>query len=1418
MQTGSLFNAPGSEVVTDVRSPTEGVDSLADSLEEPTTADPPSGFSAARNSSGGGAVSPPPQQPLSTTRRVQLAVAVIALLLLGGFAFVITRGARNFSNQNDIIANTTPTQAVMPTLNSLEVSAKQPLLLQGAASSELQFIGAQGSTTLLFAEPTLVNSITFPNASGLVCVNSNNCGYATQAELTQLAGTVQQVQPGQPAVPGATGVTSLNGAVGTIVVQGSPNQIIVSGSNVITIATPQDIAFSSSPQFAGLTLTGTGTQNGSAICDASNNCNYAPASGSGNYIWNGTGLQSNANFNIRGAAAGNVVGAIRGAAGQTANIFEVQEESGSTVISVDSGGNLGVGSAAPNARLEVAGGRTFLGTGTLTAHDQNNVILFSNAAGTAAQAGNFQNALILYGGGGQTRTLRLSQNYNGAAYIDTNFSELRLRTLANNANIVLEADGAGQIILNNITQVAALGAATGNSLVCRNNLNQLAACTAIPGTGDINQDGNMFGENVVIGAQDDFGMDFITHNTVVQSLSNTGQATFQNAVDSATAFQIQNAAGTAVFNYDTTDQTLTLRAGTDQGVTGSELANNDFSGDWTGSGWTLGASDATHNTGNTDTLEPTTPLTITGGNYYIVSYQVSNRNAGSVNFTLGNTAGTAVINNATTAQVVRAGNVDNLILTPTSDFDGTISNVSVKQVTPFNSVLTGQKTDGETRLEVRVAAENGTLLIGRNVGMLNQGGNNVALGYDTFAHNTTGNGNTALGANALQHNVTGSVNTALGYLALQFNTTGSNNVAVGWLALGHNTSGGDNVAVGRSALELNLTGEGNVALGQSALHNNTTGSRNIAIGQNTMGDNTSGELNVAIGGSSLNRNTTGQLNVVLGHDAGRSITTGDGNLVLQGMRDTGVSTTGTQNVALGWDTLNRVTSGQRNVAVGSGAGQGITTGEWNLAIFGMSNTGASTTGSNNIAIGRETGNQLTSGELNTIVGHTALNRASTGSRNIVLGEGAGNSITTGTFNIALGGLRNAGVSTTGSNNIALGDASLHQLTSGSNNIAVGSLSLGSTTGDNNVAIGLSSGRSNTTGSNNTYLGTSAGEQDGNWVTVAALERSTAIGYAAQVQQNDSMVLGKVQTDGSQTKVGIGTTMPTNLLSVAPVFYNTGQASQSGTTISGSGTTWTADMVGKEIVFAEGIKAMITGFTNATTLTAGTSQSVSQQDYRIHYAGLQVTTAGKIGANTMTINNYFSLNTAETADNDAQGLVSTGGAGNKGMVIQGVSGQTANLQEWQDNTGAVLAFVSAAGDLEVVNATVTGTLTVTGAATFNNTLTVNGHIITGNTSGSTTVAAEAGAGAGASASVSGNDTSGTITLNTGTGAAAGDLATVTFANAYGAAPQVVITPKAVPGGGTFPQYHYDSSTGTFTLKSFNALTDSATYTFTYFITQ
>lgn len=74
------------------------------------------------------------------------------------------------------------------------------------------------------------------------------------------------------------------------------------------------------------------------------------------------------------------------------------------------------------------------------------------------------------------------------------------------------------------------------------------------------------------------------------------------------------------------------------------------------------------------------------------------------------------------------------------------------------------------------------------------------------------------------------------------------------------------------------------------------------------------------------------------------------------------------------------------------------------------------------------------------------------------------------------------------------------------------------------------------------------------------------------------------------------------ISTNETLYNTGTVSQSGTTITGSGTTFTSAMVGATIRFNSGEHAFIKQFTSTTSLEADVSQTVSSTTYSIVYGG------------------------------------------------------------------------------------------------------------------------------------------------------------------------------------------------------------------------
>jgi trimeric autotransporter adhesin len=106
---------------------------------------------------------------------------------------------------------------------------------------------------------------------------------------------------------------------------------------------------------------------------------------------------------------------------------------------------------------------------------------------------------------------------------------------------------------------------------------------------------------------------------------------------------------------------------------------------------------------------------------------------------------------------------------------------------------------------------------------------NVGIGMNVLAVNTTGNYNVGLGHQSLSYNSSGIANVAVGASSLHFNTTGTANVAVGVAALANNEVGNYNVAVGYQALLYNGYDD-NVAVGFQALSETTGSADNTAIG------------------------------------------------------------------------------------------------------------------------------------------------------------------------------------------------------------------------------------------------------------------------------------------------------------------------------------------------------------------------------------------------------------------------------------------------------------------------------------------------------------------------------------------------------------------------------------------------------------
>jgi len=377
--------------------------------------------------------------------------------------------------------------------------------------------------------------------------------------------------------------------------------------------------------------------------------------------------------------------------------------------------------------------------------------------------------------------------------------------------------------------------------------------------------------------------------------------------------------------------------------------------------------------------------------------------------------------------------------------------------------------------------------VGRNAGYSNtSGGSNSFVGYQAGNNNDTGSSNTSVGYAASYSNTTGFSNTAVGRSAL-YNSTGSLNVAIGREAAygGVGASFSNTTAVGYQALYGLTTGVNNVAVGYQAARAVSTANNNTAIGYVAL-DNTNTSYNTAVGAYCLKDNTLGERNTAVGWYAAHD-STGSYNSSF-GMRAGRYA--GDGNTAIGYDAATN-TTGNNNVIVGKDAG------------FGVPST---STYSYTVAVGYQALQDLTSGAGNTAVGYQASTNTNTGYNNTTVGYQAGLDNTTGYNNCFFG--HQAGTnSTSGNDNTSVGYKSGFYTTEGVGNSFFGTNSgYNNTTADNNTFIGGSAGYSNTTGENNTILGRSAGFSN------TTGSRNIFIGYQAGYNETGSNKLYIANSD------------------------------------------------------------------------------------------------------------------------------------------------------------------------------------------------------------------------------------------------------------------------------------------------------------------
>lgn len=354
-----------------------------------------------------------------------------------------------------------------------------------------------------------------------------------------------------------------------------------------------------------------------------------------------------------------------------------------------------------------------------------------------------------------------------------------------------------------------------------------------------------------------------------------------------------------------------------------------------------------------------------------------------------------------------------------------------------------------------------------------------------------------------------------------------------------------------------------------------------------------------------------------------------------------------ENVAIGYQALETETGSTGEVAIGLGAMGSLSSGDFNVAI-GFNSMGDNSHGGNgNVAIGE---NSLSLGTVaannsTTAVGTTALEHADGTSDNTAVGYNALNANVAGNDNTALG--YQAAVANTASNNTAVGSNAMEFSTSSTNDVAVGyHAMLGfvghSNTGNDNTAIGYNSlVLERDAGADNTGLGYNSLQ------TVTTGTQNTALGSGADVNST-----------GATNRTAIG--------------YNASAAADNNVQL--------------------GNPSILT-VTTAGTLTSGLTNT---------HAGSLIINDGTAAGNAATLNNVngstatFSFPATGSgtlvvsgtdvvlAPTAVQTVQPSSGHDIVPLAIEAESGQTQDLQEWQNSSAQSLIKITAAGALDFKN--------------------------------------------------------------------------------------------------------------------------------------
>ncbi|MEK7600331.1 MAG: carbohydrate binding domain-containing protein [Patescibacteria group bacterium] len=400
-------------------------------------------------------------------------------------------------------------------------------------------LGGTGSAYTAFTGATAARTYTLPDTSTTICTTSSVCaGYAAAA----VSGNYIQQIPTNTAANTITPATS--GVVG----------LTVNGTNTGTAATALDViqGFAANGQNISLTNT-TGTQaaglainrnaGGGTTTDLLNLTNTAgTATNAITIAGTFTNLINSTNFTVTNAGAVTAVGVnsgaglLQGALGLTVSGAVANINASSNF---DTNINTGTSTGAVNIGNSAAGAISLQGGSSINL-----------TAGTASTISTAAGDLTLQGGSGTVSlgtSTTLTNSTGGLSVVAGGVGQNLNLDAATSGVINIGNTSTGNILLGggSASTGCTVTNATGD-FACAGNINSVGGAFQLNGA-DINAGGTL--SNV---AYLDTTQTFTGDNTF------TGTLLQQNTVDSAAAFQIQNAAAISLLNADTTSMRVSI--------------------------------------------------------------------------------------------------------------------------------------------------------------------------------------------------------------------------------------------------------------------------------------------------------------------------------------------------------------------------------------------------------------------------------------------------------------------------------------------------------------------------------------------------------------------------------------------------------------------------------------------------------------------------------------------------------------------------------------------------------------------------------------------------------------------------------------------------------------------------------------------